>query len=82
MLDRKGRPLRTADSKPREELFAAIVEAWSFHPEWHLGQLLQKASNITVGTRTAIEFMSDDNLARGLQALVPDEWEIELDGQA
>ena len=81
MLDKKGRPVRESTTSDLE-LLAAIHEAWHYHPNWHLGQLIQKAANIPVGTRVAVEFAHDESLLAGLKALVPDDWEIELDNQA
>ena len=81
MLDKKGRPMREAP-KSDLELITALIKAWRYHPSWHLGQLVQKAANIPVGTRVAVEFAHDESLLAGLKALVPDDWEIELDNQA
>lgn len=66
----------------RAELIQAIVVAWEYHPNRPLGKMLSAAMNISRGElRSNPAFAGDAELLEGLRALVPDEWEQDIEKQ-
>lgn len=57
----------------------AVREAWVHHQNWSLGRLLQSAASISRGQlRMNPGSLTDEEILVGLRALIPDEWEQEL----
>lgn len=80
-VDRKGRPVSVLDGEERKALLEQLLGIWHANPRWCLGQLVTKAASIPAGVRvTSLEHVADADIADGLTALSPLDWEIELFG--
>lgn len=57
----------------------AVREAWAHHQNWTLGKLLESAASAARGqVRLNPSVVSDEELVKGLKAMIPADWEIEL----